>query len=71
MFEADNEGYGIHSYNAMCEDPQCTNAINTEVLSFLSGIKISHSKTYKETVKRLVEQLTKQNFNVRMKESLE
>ena len=29
MFEEDNEGYGINSYNPMCEDPQCSNAINT------------------------------------------
>lgn len=29
MFEEDNEGYGINSYNQACEDPQSSNAINT------------------------------------------
>ena len=31
MFEDDNEGYGLNSYNEHCEDPQCTNALNTEI----------------------------------------
>lgn len=29
MFEEDNEGFGLNSFNNMCEDPQCSNAINT------------------------------------------
>lgn len=29
MFEDDNEGYGINSFNSHIEDPQSTNAINT------------------------------------------
>lgn len=70
MFEKDNEGFGLNAFNAMCEDPQCTNAINTEMLSFLASIKVNTSREYKENVKRIADQLSKQNFNVRMKDNL-
>lgn len=39
MFEEDNEGYGINSFNEMCEDPQSTNAIYTEVLTRINSLK--------------------------------
>ena len=71
MFESENEGFGINSYNAMCEDPQCSNAINTEILSHLKEIKFKGSKEYEESVKKMVDQLSKQNFNQRLKENLE
>ena len=38
MFEDDNEGYGINSFNSHIEDPQSTNAINTEIISNLRMI---------------------------------
>lgn len=44
MFEEDNEGFGLNSFNAMCEDPQCSNGINTEIISYLKQIKSKHSK---------------------------
>lgn len=62
MFEPDNEGFGLNSFNAMCEDPQCTNAINTEIISFLRQIKYKNSKEYQATVDRVVDRLCKQNF---------
>lgn len=39
MFEEDNEGYGINAYNQGCEDPQATNAINTEILTKINSLK--------------------------------
>lgn len=44
MFEEDNEGFGLNSFNPMCEDPQCSNAINTEIVSFLKNCKSKQSK---------------------------
>jgi hypothetical protein len=45
MFEEDNEGYGLNSYNQHCEDPQCTNAINTEIITNLNALaKITAKK---------------------------
>jgi hypothetical protein len=38
MFEEDNEGYGINGYNQHSEDPQCTNAINTEIISNICAL---------------------------------
>lgn len=48
MFEADNEGFGMNSFNPSSEDPQCSNAINTELLTYL--------KTIAETIKNLPKQ---------------
>ena len=44
MFEKDNEGFGLNSFNPMCEDPQCSNAINTEIVIYLKQIKYKKSK---------------------------
>lgn len=44
MFEEDNEGFGFNSFNPKCEDPQCSNAINTEIVSFLKNCKSKQSK---------------------------
>lgn len=44
MFEPDNEGFGLNSFNTHCEDPQCSNAINTEIITYLRQIKYKNSK---------------------------
>lgn len=54
MFEEDNEGFGLNSFNSMVEDPQCSNAINTEVITFLKAINSKHSKEYQKIVERNV-----------------
>lgn len=71
MFEEDNEGFGLNSFNAMCEDPQCSNGINTEIISYLKQIKSKHSKQYQGVIDRAVDRLCKQNFQPKdVKESL-
>jgi hypothetical protein len=55
----------------MVEDPQCSNAINTEIVSFLKNIKSKHGKEYQSIIDRNVEKLCKQNFIQKdMRESL-
>jgi hypothetical protein len=71
MFEEDNEGYGINSFNEMCEDPQSTNAIYTEILSKINALKKfnKYSKvffpfiqSYTSQVMEYVARLNRQNF---------
>jgi hypothetical protein len=47
MFEPDNEGFGLNSFNQYSEDPQCTNAINTEIITNLSKLLENPSKKIK------------------------
>ena len=35
MFEEDNEGFGLNSFNPHSEDPQSSNAIHTQIISHL------------------------------------
>ena len=39
MFEEDNEGFGINSFNPHIADPQSTNAIYTSVIDYLNALK--------------------------------
>jgi hypothetical protein len=58
MFEDDNEGYGLNSYNAHSEDPQCTNALNTEISTNLRTLsKNSAKKVAKCSIQKLPEEI--------------
>ena len=39
MLEEDNEGFGMNSYNVKCDDPSCTNALNSSIFEELKEIK--------------------------------
>ncbi|CAD8176296.1 unnamed protein product [Paramecium pentaurelia] len=39
MLEEDNEGFGINSYNVKCDDPSCTNALNSSIYEEVKEIK--------------------------------
>jgi len=39
MLEEDNEGFGINSYNVKCDDPSCTNALNSSIYEEVKVIK--------------------------------
>lgn len=46
MFEEDNEGYGINGYNQHSEDPQSTNAINTEIITNIRSLSRADKKVF-------------------------
>lgn len=75
MFEPDNEGFGLNSFNPTCEDPQCSNAISTEIVSFLKNmvaISTHYPKQYQQAIGSKVEKLCKQNFQQKdMSQTLE
>ena len=64
MFEEDNEGYGLYGFNQMILDPQATNAINTELISYLKPLTTSLKKNniYKKRVSELSQRLSRQTF---------
>lgn len=65
MFEPDNEGYGLYGFNPHVLDPQATNAINTELVTFLqplTTIKKLRPPEYCAKVCELSQRLLRQNF---------
>ena len=65
MFENDNEGFGMNSFNPTCEDPQCSNAIYTEIVSYLQKVGEhleNYPKSYQQMITSKIEKLCHQNF---------
>lgn len=64
MFEQDNEGYGINAYNQGCEDPQATNAINTEILTNINALKkpSKFTKDYQKQITDYILRFNRQTF---------
>lgn len=55
MFEEDNEGYGLNSFNPAVEDPQASNSLNTSLVEVLQEIrKLSKAKDELAVVDRLL-----------------
>jgi len=55
MFEEDNEGYGLNSFNPAVEDPQASNSLNTSLVEVLQQIrKLSIGKDETALVDRLL-----------------
>jgi hypothetical protein len=52
----------LNSYNPGCEDPQCSNAINTEITSLIKNCKSSSMQSEQNGIKQLVRRLLQQNF---------
>lgn len=64
MFEEDNEGYGLHGFNAHTLDPQATNALHTELVTIIHPLAIEskRSNDYQLKVAELVNRLCRQTF---------
>ena len=65
MFEEDNEGFGMNSFIPICEDPQCSNAIYTEIVGYLKSVGEdlgNYPKPYQQMISSKVEKLCHQNF---------
>lgn len=61
MFEEDNEGYGINSFNSAIEDPQASNSINTSLIELLIEVKKVADKNSAELT--LVNKLLSRSFS--------
>lgn len=59
MFEEDNEGFGINSYNPAVEDPQASNSINTSLLDILAEVR---KVTKDKEEMSLIDKLTTRSF---------
>ena len=68
MFEEDNEGYGLYGFNQMILDPQATNAINTELISYLKPLTTSLKKN--NIYKKVKLDLSDQKLNLIIKNKI-
>lgn len=60
MFEEDNEGYGLNSFNPAVEDPQASNSLNTSLVEVLHDIR--KLNTVKDVL-ALVDRLLNRQFS--------